>query len=84
MAYTYEDYKKIYQSKMGSVDQALDLRASFDGFRAGYDFLIDFPDIQALPGCEIRQDVFMPVQRLLDGFRFVVLAGFPQIYSVYV
>ena len=25
MAYTYEDYKKIYESKKGSVEQALDL-----------------------------------------------------------
>ena len=30
MAYTYEDYKKIYESKKGSVDQALDLIQSGD------------------------------------------------------
>ena len=30
MAYTYEDYKKIYQSKMGSVDEALALIKSGD------------------------------------------------------
>ncbi len=30
MAYTYEDYKKIYESKKGTVDQALDLIQSGD------------------------------------------------------
>ena len=30
MAYTYEDYTKIYPSKMGSVDQALELIKSGD------------------------------------------------------